>query len=329
MSNIYYDLSAAAANSIKSAMSSLAACSRDGNCPAAFPDLHLCEPQPNTTEWASLYSALVDFYKRIPQFSYPRPAMLPVDAILTLVNLTLSAGDSPGAVLRAPIHVANWQTGEDELAGRCANWTSPNATVSLGAARKGSWGWITCNFVMTNQYSIGEGNMLPSTEHGPPADGAGRVEICQFPEWAGPMSNFSNEQWIDYYGFSEERLAAAERLVFINGQWDPIAGASVVPGLVEVADRNKARSLVVNGLAHTEDLMGESLLPRGKQPNLDMVRVLRLRHRWYGDNAACSFGGLVLTCFTRQIRDLKREYIKEWTAGYRNRLANVTSSGPE
>jgi hypothetical protein len=51
-------------------------------------------------------------------------------------------------------------------------------------------------------------------------------------------------------------------MVFIGGQYYPISGISL-PALPKSADRNAPRSILVDGLGHTEDLIGENSIPKG------------------------------------------------------------------
>lgn len=258
MSNFYYDVSFNAAEKIKSAMIVLDQCSQNGTCATAI-NFNLCGPQLNTTDYRNLYTSLLDLYKRIPQYSFPWVELLPVDAILELINLT-EAANSTAEVLEAPMQIHNFATTD---LSQCTNWT--NASFTLGATRAGSWGWITCNYNIVNQWSIGENNIMPAK------DDTGRVEICLVPEWAGPMSNWTNEEWIDWNGFSDEQLTKTERLLFIGGQYGPFSAISL-PNLPVSSDRNAARSILVDGLGHGGDMAGTYVLPKGVSANLDMVR---------------------------------------------------------
>ncbi|KUJ07594.1 uncharacterized protein LY89DRAFT_766264 [Mollisia scopiformis] len=284
MSNAYYDISSAAATKIKSAMRSFEECSASGNCNTTL-DLGLCDPQPNATGYQNMYGAVLDLYKRIPQFSYPIGANLPANAFQQLINLT-EAANTTSEVLRAPIQVANWAMAN---LSQCVNYTTGNATGGLEAARSGSFGWVQCNYFMTNQYSIGANNMLP------PNDASGRVEICEIPEWAGPRVNWTNEEWIQWYGFSNEQLSQEQRMVFIGGQQDPIAGISL-PDLPESPDRQAPRSIVAPGGAHTGDMMGQMIAPKGLSVNLDTIRNTKL------------------------------QYLKDWVQSYHMNESNSTST---
>ena len=78
-----------------------------------------------------------------------------MNAVLVITNLT-TAANRPVEALQAPTLLHNSITAN--LAQR-TNWTKPS--VTLGATRARLWRWITCNYDMTNQYSIGENNILP------------------------------------------------------------------------------------------------------------------------------------------------------------------------
>ena len=263
MSNVYYDLSSDAADKIKSAMALLDECSQNGTCVTAI-NFGLCDPQPTETEYRTIYAAILDLYKRIAQYSYPFDDVLQANPLIKLVNLT-EAANTTGDVLRAPIQVANWATTD---LSQCANWTTNNASFGLEAKKTGSFGWIQCNYFTVNQYSISDNNMLPVT------NAAERVEICSYPDWAGPMSNWTNDEWINWYGFSDQQLSQMQRMVFIGDQYDPMSGDSL-PNLPESPDRNAPRTILVDGFRHTSDVFGQAVLRRGMNANLDMVSAFK------------------------------------------------------
>ena len=71
-------------------------------------NLDLCDPQPNTTIYQTLYLPLLDLYERITQYtSYPTDDSLLANALQVVMNRT-QAANTTGSILRAINQVPKW-----------------------------------------------------------------------------------------------------------------------------------------------------------------------------------------------------------------------------
>ncbi|KUJ10184.1 uncharacterized protein LY89DRAFT_787808 [Mollisia scopiformis] len=270
LSNIYYDASTLAAQRIQSAMLQF----YGKNCTEAIPDLNLCGPAPNATQFPALYGASISTYRYAALFNYPIPAVYaPPYPLQYLINATLAAS-TPGEVLRIPLAMTNWQEDLSE----CVNWSSPNITGQLaGVSIADSWFYLQCQYYPISESAVPPGDLLP------PTDVTTRVEVCSNPEWESSIYNSSNEFWQQYLGTADEIVDNTTRLLILQGGYDRDQGVGM-PNLTLTDDRQHSRVIFTSGLGHTEDMFGESVLPRGVRPQLDAVRDTKLEYlkQWLG-----------------------------------------------
>ena len=126
---MWQDASADASRKISKALYEMVDCALPSqDCGDLVKSMQLCDSGPNNhTEWTSFYTAIRNAYWQAGQYSYLSPIVWPIsDPIGLIVNETLAANDSSGAILRVPAMLKNWQLNSSE----CLDWRSNNVTSS-------------------------------------------------------------------------------------------------------------------------------------------------------------------------------------------------------
>ncbi|KAI1379839.1 serine carboxypeptidase S28-domain-containing protein [Hypoxylon crocopeplum] len=263
VAQVYYDASVEAAIKIRDALSTLNACVSASNCTAALPDFNLCTQPTNKAEWSSLlWDLIAPQYALVPQFD-----------LGTL-----------GQVLRAPIALATGAMNLTSIeSASCADWAnySTSASVGLGAA----WDYISCTYYIVTETDVSPTNPLYPThdEHGPYTG----CDTAGHPDWVGPSFNWRNQQWLEHYRITDAELDKVERLLIVQGSHDRTAAVGM-PKLTPSPDRNHARVILGEGLAHGETIASELVEPKGVKTQLDDIRGIQLEYikAWTG-----SYGG--------------------------------------
>jgi hypothetical protein len=236
---------------------------RTGKGCSSFSDqLQLCGPQSaNATEWLELYSAVESAYIYAIQFNSRVPASFPVSLPLQhIVNQTLQTNDT-GNILRIPTMLWNWQLDQSE----CLDWKSPNITGggAVSGIEMKSFDWITCHYLVLSINSIRNGSMFPPRDSTP---------TCTVPSWTGSHFNDTSQEWINTFGISKDDLMGVGRLLVTQGGYDPTT-AFGPPSFDTPRSSNTTRTVLMQGLSHTEDLFSNLIEPIGLNPELDMVHA--------------------------------------------------------
>ncbi|KAI1324259.1 serine carboxypeptidase S28-domain-containing protein [Xylariaceae sp. FL0255] len=284
LAQVYLDQSAEASFKIKNALAELERCIKVSNCQTAIPDLNLCTQPNSTEEWSSLLThTIMQSYALIPQFNYGIKVIYDANALQQLINATLAA-KTVGEVLRAPIFVGNNALPNAS----CADV----ASVTSGASITGeAWKYISCTYLVTSENAVSPSNPLfPAYEVNTPSNG------CQNPAWEGPMYNWTNEETVKYYSLTDRELDSIERLLIVHGSNDRTTAVGN-PDLSFSANRNHSRVIVVEGLAHGDSVISESVYPKGIRTQLDEIRETQLNYvkEWIGFTGISSNATSALT----------------------------------
>jgi hypothetical protein len=260
VSNVYYDTSAQGAANIKKAMIEFDNCVQAGDC-SHIEGLNACNAR-NATALQSVYYNTVFHFALMTQYNLPYPALYSVAyPVETLLNET-TAANTTGAVLRSTFNLA---FNLSLPATQCVDFNSPDMDVSLFSLVGKSYWSAMCSYFPTSQVAIPEGSLLP------PRNTTGRVETCRLGrEWQRWPYNETEEWFRGEYGFTDESLDRAGRLLVISGQRDPMLSAAM-PHLSMPNSREHTRLFSVTDMSHCEDENPFSSYPRGVKVTIDQV----------------------------------------------------------
>lgn len=262
MSNVYYDISAEASDKIKASMAIFYDCKTKGTCATAIPDLNLCDPQPNATDFTNLYRLTLFNYRYISQYNLPIPGVYPQsNPLQVLLNATADA-NTTGEVLQITHQMMNNVSVPTST--QCTKWPTETYEDRYLSMVGPSMMWITCNYVARLQDFVPENNLFPAQ------NGTG----CLKPEFQIPSLNVnfnrSSGWWEKELGFLQTDIDSVERLLIVHGGYDGTAALGDLK-LSLRSSRSQSRVIVVPGLAHTEDSYSTLVVPRGVKTQLDLV----------------------------------------------------------
>ena len=95
---------------------------------------------------------------------------------------------------------------------------------------------------------------------------------CPIPEWQAPDFNETSAYWSKKLGFTPEQLNCVERLIISQGSSDMISGVGQ-PLLTSSSSRNHSRVMYAEGMAHGENMLSYSMVPRGSKHVVDEVSL--------------------------------------------------------
>jgi hypothetical protein len=261
LNNVWYDVSDAATNKIKQAMVTFKDCSQMGDC-SSVPGFNFCGPQPNATSLASLYDDLILHFNFITQYNSGIKGIYPAKVLQLVTNLTLAA-TSDGAVARIPFDVASGSYAPNQTT-QCLDWQNPNMTSSVLGEASAAWSVIQWQYLNAPTKAIPEGTVLPA------AYTTGRLDCPLSWEWQGDVYNHTLDWFAVHYELNVDNLNKVERLLIINGDYDPTSAKSIRE-LALSSNRNHSRVINVSGMSHTEASYPMHIFPQGLRPGVDAV----------------------------------------------------------
>ncbi len=147
----------------------------------------------------------------------------------------------------------------------CIPWAKSADRTDLGA----TFTYMMCTWHPLSTWAV--------RDHGTsifPALAPEDAEICPDDRFRSPLINNSDAWWTEQLQLEPERLAKTKRLLITTAQYDPGAagvGPLSADGAVDSSDRNGARVIQTDRIAHIEDLVSYKIEPRGVNLDLDMV----------------------------------------------------------
>ena len=204
------------------------------------------------------------------QFSYAIPNIWPVPFVFDrIINDTLTLNDtSSGSVLHVIGSLKNWELDYTQ----CFDWRSANITGGASANAHIApvpWTYINCNYLPGWVSSIRNNSMFP------PQDTNGVIPICSHPEWETPLSNYTNQQIIEEYGFTAENIEKIGRILFTQGGLDPKTAVGPPP-LALTGYRNESRVVLMPNIGHGEEQFASDFEPKGTSVWADKLREIVL-----------------------------------------------------
>lgn len=222
--------------------------------------MNLCQSA-NATIWAALYNAASTTYIMLAQFNYGVKNFQFANAfpLQHAINETLKAA-STSDVLRIPLLARSWSKNQSA----CIDTTNSNITnFSQTEQQGGTFQWITCQYYPFSLGSVQPGGLLP-------ASGDVQPGPCAFPEWQALDFNETSAYWSKKLGLDPEQLDRVERLIITQGSSDMISGIGQPP-LTSSSFRNHSRVIYVEGMAHGDNMLPYSMIPRGSKQVVDEV----------------------------------------------------------
>lgn len=126
------------------------------------------------------------------------------------------------------------------------------------------WDRVACLSVPGSTSDIAPGGIFP-----PQDNQVNNVKDCLDMGLNPSFANQTNDEIIKHYRFTAPDLIKTKRLLFTQGGYDPTT--AVGPPVFPVSnDREATRTVLMHGLAHAEEVMGQSF-PGADSVPLQMV----------------------------------------------------------
>ncbi|KAI1101949.1 hypothetical protein F4804DRAFT_354101 [Jackrogersella minutella] len=286
-SDVYDGASKDASSKIRMAMTDFKKCISDNTCNKTIPDLNICKSS-KSLGYERLYRAVLHTYLAVAKFNYPWIDKYPTaEPFADLIKKTLVA-NTAAEVLRIPLLAASWANESSCI--DAFNSNISKASSGNIASSQPAFGYITCGYYPINDRSIPSSNVLPETF------ARGTVDICNNPAWKSADYGRENEYYLQKYAMTNDLLDSTERLLIVQGSYDRTAAIGS-PTLTVTNLLNHSRVILVNGIAHAEDSVSESIEPRGMKPQMDEIRNVKLAHlkEWLGQGDQSEDSSATLT----------------------------------